>query len=380
MKIVPWIGLVSLFLGLYSCGGCNPAVSGQTSTRTTGSTTIEIRHAQGFTVQDGGHYKLVDISDPTGENTARYQYAFLNRGASAQGIPSEYTVIEVPVRNVICMTTLQLSNFIKLDAQDRVAGMPSTRFLFDETMKQRLANGSTRRIGIEGEFDPEVVIALDPDVILISPFKRGGYDALANLDIPMIAFLGYKEYTPLGQAEWIKFTGMLLGEEEQANEKFNDLESRYNELKTLAASVEQRPTVLSGELHSGNWYVVGGESYLAQLFRDAGADYFMKNNIETGGYYVDFETVYSQGANADYWRLVNSHNGPFDYETLEKSDARYTDFKALRDRKVIYCNLREKPFYEDTPVQPEVVLADLIRIFHPGLLPDHEPVFYDLLK
>lgn len=341
---------------------------------------MEIRHAQGFTVADRGHYKLVDISDPTGENTVRYQYAFLNRGASAQGISSEYTIIEVPVRNVICLTTLQLSNFIKLNAQDKVAGMTSTRFLFDETMKQRLESGAIRRIGIEGEFDPEIVIALDPDVILISPFKRGGYDALANLDIPMISFLGYKEYTPLGQAEWIKFTGMLVGEEEQANEIFNEIESRYNELKTLAASIEKRPTVLSGELHSGSWYVVGGESYLAQLFRDAGADYFMRGNTETGGYYVDFETVYSQGANADYWRLVNSHNGPFDYEALQKSDARYTDFKAFRNRKVIYCNLREKPFYEDTPVAPEVVLADLIRIFHPGLLPDHEPVFYDLLK
>ena len=106
----------------------------------------------------------------------------------------------------------------------------------------------------------------------------------------------------------------------------------------------------------------------------------MENDNESGGFYVDFENVYSQGAHTDYWRVVNSHNGAFDYQALKQSDARYSDFAAFNNRKVIYCNLREKPFYEDTPVQPEVVLADLIHIFHPDLLPGHIPVFYDLLK
>ena len=30
-------------------------------------------------------------------------------------------------------------------------------------------------------------------------------------------------------------------------------------------------------------------------------------------------------------------------------------------------------------MQPDVVLADLIRVFHPGLLTGHKPVFYELL-
>jgi len=172
----------------------------------------------------------------------------------------------------------------------------------------------------------------------------------------------------------------LLGMEEQANEQFDEIEKKYTELKTLVDSIPNKPTILSGELHSGNWYVVGGESYLAQLFRDAGATYFMKNDNESGGFYVDFETVYSQGANTDYWRIVNSHNGTYTYEALKQSDARYADFEPFKNKKVIYCNLREKPFYENTPVEPEVVLADLIKIFHPALLPEHTPVYYDLLK
>jgi len=362
--------------------GCNQSKKTDTSGKEgqKAANSIEIKYAKGFKVENYGNYKLVDVTDPSGESDMHYKYALLNRGSEKDGIPADYQIIETPVRSVICMTTLQLSNFIKLNATDKVVGMTSTRFLFNEQMNKQLKEGKTSKIGIEGEFDNEVVIALNPDIILVSPFKKGGYDAIRNLDIPLISFLGYKESSPLGQAEWIKFTAMLLGIEEQANKQFEEIENRYNELKVLSASVAERPTVLSGELHSGNWYVVGGNSYLAQLFRDAGADYFMKNDNESGGFYVDFETVYSQGANVDYWRMVNSHNGTFSYDALKQSDARYADFKAFKEKKLIYCNLREKPFYENTPVEPEVVLSDLIKIFHPTLLPDHTPVYYDLLK
>lgn len=58
------------------------------------------------------------------------------------------------------------------------------------------------------------------------------------------------------------------------------------------------------------------------------------------------------------------------------------DMQTLKHlkRKVVCCNLRQKPFYEKAPVEPEVVLADLIKAFHPELLPDHQPVYYELLK
>jgi len=375
MKNVIYILICFVFL---SFAACNQKTNKVASTDEQNYSNI--KYAKGFKVTEQGDYKLVEVIDPSGESDVSYQYALVKRGADKKEIPAGYQIIEVPVRSVICMTTLQLSSFIKLNAIDKVVGITSTRFLYNKQMNEQLKEGKTSKIGIEGEFDNEVVMALNPDIILVSPFKRGGYDAIRNLDIPLISFLGYKESSPLGQAEWIKFTALLLGIEEQANKQFEEIEKKYNELIALTSTITEKPTVLSGELHSGNWYVVGGNSYLAQLFRDAGASYFMKNDDESGGFYVDFETVYSQGANADYWRMVNSHNGTFSYEALKQSDARYADFKAFKEKKLIYCNLREKPFYENTPVEPEVVLADLIKIFHPALLPDHVPVYYELLK
>ena len=144
--------------------------------------------------------------------------------------------------------------------------------------------------------------------------------------------------------------------------------------------MKKRPVVLSGEMRGGNWYAVGGESFLAQLFKDAGADYFLKNDKRSGGVTLDFETVYNQGDEADYWRIVNSYPGTFSYEALKEQDPRYVDFRAFREKGIIYCNMKDTPFYESMPTEPEVVLADLLHIFHPDLLPDHTPVYYARLK
>lgn len=340
----------------------------------------QIKYAKGFKVKEMDGFRLVDITDPIGESSVTDRYALVPRGTTPQGIPDGYAVIETPLRRVICMTVLQLSNFISIDALDCVSGITSTRFLFNQQLISQLESKETRKIGIEGNFDTEILLDINPDAILVSPFKRGGYDTIKDLGFPLITFLGYKESSPLGQAEWIKFTAMLLGLEHVAMEKFNQIENRYNELKELASTASWCPTVLSGELHGGNWYVVGGKSYLAHLIEDAGAKYFMQDDNESGGYYVDFETVYSQGAEADFWRVLNSYDGQFTYEAMQQSDARYADFSAFKNKKVLYCAFRKTPFYENSPVEPHLVLADLIKAFHPDLLPDHQPVFYDILK
>lgn len=343
---------------------------------------ITPQYAKGFQLSYADGYILMDIQDPQNEESTRFQYALVERGTKPEGIPADYTVIEIPVRSAICMTSLQLSNFIKLGAEDKVVGITSTRHLFNQTVNKQLKEGKTAKIGIEGNFDNEVIMSINPDLILISPFKRGGYETMKDIGIPLIPHLGYKETTPLGQAEWIKFVGLLLGMEKEANDKFSAIEKRYNELKALTAEgqVNKRPIVFSGEIHGGNWYAVGGKSFLAQLFKDAGADYFLKDDDRSGGVTLDFETIYNQADDADYWRIVNSYPGTYSYEALKEQDPRYADFRAFREKGVIYCNMREKPFYESMPTEPEVVLADLLHIFHPDLLPDHTPVYYDLLK
>lgn len=344
-------------------------------------TAVTPEYAKGFsvtTLEDGT--RLVDVCDPQkdGEKAKTYKYALVRRGIECS-IPQGYTKIEVPIRSTICMTALQLSNFTILDAHDIVKGITGTKNLYNTDFLERVADGRIVKIGTEGNFDAEVVLAANPDVIFISPFKRGGYEVIKETGITLVQHLGYKELDPLGQAEWIKFIGMFIGKEREANALFDSIAYRYNNVKAQAAAATHHPTVFSGEMHGSNWYAVGGRSYLAQLFRDAGADYILHDE-NTGGVNIEFEKMYALAANADYWRVLNSFHGEFCYATLKASEPRNADFKAFRERKVIYCNMRTTPYYEISPVSPDVVLSDLVAIFHPELIgEDYKPTFYHIL-
>lgn len=324
--------MVLLCMGgtLISCQSGNSKKK-QKETVTQAATEYGIRYAKGFWVEQKEGFDLLHIKDPQNEHSAEYTFALRPRGTKPQ-IPEGLTVIDMPVKRLICMTSLQLSNFIRMDATEKVVGISSTRFLTNEKIKEQLADGRTKKIGIEGNFDPEIIIGLSPDIILISPFKQGGYDAMKEVDIPLIPHLGYKEMDPLGQAEWIKFVGLLTGEREKADEIFTGIEERYNKLKELTAGVSKRPVVLSGEIHGGTWYAVGGKSFLSEIFRDAGADYVFKDDPRTGGVNLDFETVYNQADKPRYWRILNSYPGEYSYEVLKAQDARYADFRAFRER------------------------------------------------
>lgn len=342
--------------------------------------TLNVEYAKGFRISrsDDG-MRLLDIRDPEGREAQVFRFALVEKGSDVP-VPEGYTRLEIPISTAICMTSLQLSNFIKLGLTEMVSGITSTRHLHNATMKRQLADGTTHKIGIEGNFDHEVIIALDPDVIFISPFKRGGYEAIRNVNIPLMPHLGYKELSPLGQAEWIKVVGVLTGHEKEAVAAFDSIAARYNRLRALAAGAKEKPVIFSGEMQGGHWYAVGGRSFLANIFRDAGGAYFLDDNEASGGVTIDFERVYEQASEAPYWRIVNSFDGDFSYDALADKDGRYKDFRAFKDHGVIYCNMKKTPFYETMPVEPDEVLADFIAVFHPELLPGRKGKYYNLLK
>ena len=329
------------------------------------------RYATGYQVKSQDGMRLVDVGDD-------YHFALVT--SDDVTVPDGYTKIHIPIKSTICMTALQLSNFTILDAHDVVKGLTGTKNLFNEDILQRVKDGRIVKIGTEGNFDTEMVLAANPDVIFISPFKRGGYDAIKETGITLVPHLGYKELDPLGQAEWIKFVGMLIGKEREASEIFAGIEQRYQTLKEAAAKATVRPTVFSGEMHYGTWHAVGGKNYLAQIFRDAGADYVI-NDEETSGENLEFEKMYALAAKADYWRILNSYPGDFNYDALKASEPRNELFKAYQEKKVIYCNMKQTPYYEISPVKPDVLLKDFVAIFHPELVEsDYQPEFYQLLK
>lgn len=335
------------------------------------SDTISIRYARGLKVDympDGIH---VTISNPD---------------PKAAHAPSQEIVIRQASHRFICTTALQLGNFEVLGLEDEIVGINTLRNLFSPRMRQQIEDGSTVMIGREGNFDLETVIACQPDYIFVSASKHGGFEALKDSGIPLIPHHGYKETDPLGQAEWIKLVGLLTGETRRANAVFEEIERQY---LALASKVRKaidgkdpsgRPTVISGRQMRDGWYVAGGRSYMARLFADAGADYVMKDNEESGGVTLDFETVYSKGIHADFWQIDGSYDGEFTLAALAEEDERYATMKAFKKGRVIFCNLAHTPYRELAGVQPQLLLADFVKAFHPQLLPDYTPQYYMPLR
>ena len=371
MKRLRFFNLILLcMLICSSCQQKNQTVSGGDEEA---DSLICPKYATGYQVTLQHGIRLVDVGND-------YHFALVTTDDAM--VPEGYIKVKVPIKSTICMTSLQLSNFTILNAHNVVKGLTGTKNLFNEDIRARVKDGRIVKIGMEGNIDTELVQAANPDVIFISPFKRGGYDAIKESGITLVPHLGYKELDPLGQAEWIKFVAMFIGKEREAYDIFSAIEKRYNALKAQTADLklEERPTVFSGEMHYGNWHSVGGKNYLAQIFRDAGAVYVV-NDEETAGEDFEFEKMYELAANADYWRILNSYPDEFSYEALKASEPRNELFKAFKERKVIYCNMKQTPYYEISPVEPDVLLKDFVAIFHPELVEDdYHPKYYQLLR
>ncbi|MEJ2151189.1 MAG: ABC transporter substrate-binding protein, partial [Chloroflexota bacterium] len=124
-----------------------------------------------------------------------------------------------------------------------------------------------------------------------------------------------------------------------------------------------------------------GGSYVAELLSDAGADYVFSDDDSVGSLFLDFETVFERAQDADVWINV-------DFASLEEmagTDERFTEFAAFQNGQVYAFNRRVSEqggndYYESSAARPHLILLDLVKIFHPDLVPDHDFVYYRQLE
>lgn len=319
-------------------------------------------------------------SDPRGENLMRYarnvavyeaesgyQMEVLNPWDTAVLLGS-YLIPKEGFNSVICFSSTQWSVYLELGEIARVKGLLEGRYVHDQRMIDLLAEGTVKDVGTETAKNIELMISLHPDIILYSPYFDGNQEPLKVTGAMLFPFADYLETTPLGRAEWIRIVGMMTGRREDADAWFNDIESRYNALKYLCADVETRPTVFSDLAFNGQWYVAGGQSYIAQLFKDAGADYIWKDDPSTASFPLDSETILAKAQHADFWRVTNSLSVPMTYESLKRENAVYALFDAYKNHKIFVCDIQETGYFEKSQIEPDILLSDFISIFHPEKL------------
>ena len=167
---------------------------------------------------------------------------------------------------------------------------------------------------------------------------------------------------------------------QRTKEALARLKKEGHPVQELVKPISFAPSVMCDLKTSSTWYTPGGNSTIARLYADAGANYIFREDTHSGSLPYPFEVIFEKGQQTDFWLI--RYNQPIDktYKELEKEFAPYAGFRAFKERNIYGCNTNRVPFYEETPFHPDWLLKDLIKIFHPSLLEGYELRYYKKLS
>ena len=366
--------LCLLCAALLCLGACG---RGNTAAGDTVRATDTIRYARNLRIEYFDEYISVKIRDPWDTLRQRQHYVLVNRNQPVPAqLPADGIVIRIPVERAVIYTSVHTAIAEELGALDRVAGVCEPQYITSPTVLSRIADGRIADLGNSTSPNVEKIIDIGTDLIIASPFENSGYGSAEKLGIPIVEAADYMENHPLGRTEWVLFYGLLLGHRAEAEKVFADTERHYLTLKGLAAEVEYRPTVLLERRYGNSWAVPSGGSYIGVMHVDAGADYVFRDYAGTKSVHLTFEEVYDRAGDADCWFLKYDTRAPFTYTLLKQEYEPYANFRPWQERRVFACNTITSTYYDDITLHPDRVLEDLIAIYHPDLLPDHQQRYY----
>lgn len=344
--------------------------------------------AKGITVEYHDSYKVVHETEPL-KGAKSQSFVLLQCGAPTpklEGDLASAKVIEVPTAKVATSSTTQLPAFEILGKIDAIAGVENTDYVYSPEIKKAIEAGKISGYGnAAGEISVEKVGALQPDVFVASGTPNPAYDSISELGIPVIGNAEWLESSPLGRAEWLKLTALLTNTEAEANKKFATIVADYEKTAKLTRSVTSKPSVVTGAPYKGQWYRSGGQSYIARFLADAGAEYVFAKVPGTGSSPVDLEVILAEASDAQFWINATTTSEWKSVSDVVASDSRLSELKATKLSNVWNPTLRVgdkggNDYWQTGVVRPDQVLADMVAIFHPDLLPDHKFVFYQKLS
>lgn len=359
---------------------CQPTQKEQTAP----ASNHEIRYAEGFRVRKDGTSTWITVNYPYQNATAGYEYLLVPKGTQAPAHASDVQVIETPIERIVCTSTTHLPHLDYLGLSEKLVGFPTTDYVCSEKIRSRIDKGEVIDLGIDKGMDIERLYALHPDLVMGYTMSAdlGQLKKIQELNVPVVINAEYLEKSPLGRAEWIRFTALFFNKEKEADSIFRQIENEYLDTKKSAQGLANPPTVLSGIVYGDAWFMPGGKNYAAQLLADAGYTYLWADDSSHGFLELSFESVYQKAKEADYWIGVGSFNSLAEMSAAEQ---RYSLFKPYKEKKVYTYNARlgakgGNEFLELGYLRPDLILKDLVKTAHPEILPEYELYFHKKLE
>ena len=341
-------------------------------------------YASGFDIKsvDGRKSVLLTITNPWQGADSITTRLFIAR--DDEPAPEDFTgqVLAGEVERIVCMSSTHIAMLDAIGEAGRVVGVSGLDYISNPDIQAR--RDSIGDVGYEGNIDYELLLSLDPDIVLLYGVNGASSmeGKLKELDIPFMYVGDYLEESPLGKAEWLVALSEVVGKRAKGEKVFADIPIRYNALKQkVSGAVLDAPSVMLNTPYGDSWFMPSTENYAVRLITDAGGDYIYKKNTGNSSTPIDLEEAYLLASEADMWLNVGMANT---LDELKAACPKFADTRCVRNGYVYNNNARTNAaggndYYESAVVNPDLLLRDLVKIFHPELV-EEDFVYYKQLK
>lgn len=361
---------------LMACGGGK--ITGNTATE---GTPVSLSYAKGFGLSHAPHYTIVTVYNPWKPGEVYDTYYLVKHDSIS--VPANGHKVKIPLESLMVNSSTHLGFLDMLGELERITGVSSADYVYNPYIRQRLADGKIKDLGDSFDLDIENLLLLHPQAVMTTAYNADDENSkrMKQTGLALLYNIEWQERSLLGRAEWIKFVAAFFDKEALADSLFNDVEQRYLAIRKQASDLPGRPSIFSGQDFRGTWSMPGGQSYTAQLFRDAGSAYHFANDSTTGSIPGTIEEALMTFSIADIWVGTQAAS----LQELGDTNIKYRLFKAFREGKVYNYNKRSTPsggndYWESGVARPDLLLKDMAKVCHPGLFPDYELTYMEPLK
>ncbi len=337
-------------------------------------------YATGFRIvgAEGKQSTIIRVTNPWQSANEVEMMLFIARGGEKAPNGFRGQVLQGDAKRMVCMSSSHIAMLDAIGAVESVVGVSGKNFI---TNPYVVAHQRTiADVGYDGNMNFELLIAHRPDIVLLYGVTGACTmeSKLDELGIPYIYVGEYVEEDPLGKAEWLIALAEIVGCREQGIAYFSQVPQRYYHLKAIAtAATSHQPKVMLNTPYADSWFMPSTTSYLARLIADAGGDYIYKKNTSNHSQPIDIEEVALLTTEADIWLHVEGVNS---LQDLRNQYPKFANMPCVQRGEIYNCDKRRvlgggNDYWESGVVQPDVILRDLIKIFHPELISE-EFVYY----
>ncbi|MDT0676307.1 ABC transporter substrate-binding protein [Autumnicola musiva] len=374
----------TFLLLLVITGACKNSENKAEDIQSTQGEQVEISYASGFEIEKFDDYSIIEVKTPWPNAEEKFRYLLAEEDAEIPAGLEYDQKIEVPIERIVVTSTTHIPALEALEVTSTLKGFPGLDFISSVKTRELINSGEIKELGKNEDLNTEVLIDLKPDVVIGFAINgnNSAFETIQKTGIPVVYNGDWTEESPLGKAEWIKFFGAFFNKSQQAKKIFNQIATSYKDAKELASTGKESPKVLSGSMYKDQWYMPYGNSWTAEFIKDANADYIYSETEGSGSMALSFESVLAEAQGAKYWISAGQFTT---YEELFADSEHYRQFEAVKNRNVYSVSLVKGEtggvvYYELGPQRPDLVLKDLISIFHPNLMPDYQRTFFKALE